>query len=505
MSDMILLWNAAALDANRTSHTLEQGEQMGPPLSARALAITHLAMYDAFVHASGAATTLQPYGPLPAAAGVTSGQTLDPSAAISAAAHRALICLYPSQRARFDDLRGSLNLPDSASTQLGEAVADALYAQRARDPRSDAGAYAPGTGRGCHRPDPDHPDQGFHAAEYGHAALFAAGQRFELARPPSPSHREADYVQALRQVRAKGIRPDLTATLPAGTAPRTPDETLMGVYWAYDGAHRLGTPPRLYNQIVRQIAVQRQNTLEENARLFALVNVALADAGILAWREKYRHDLWRPVLGVREHDPSMGPDAQGGNTLDPLCDPDWLPLGAPATNRTAKNFTPNFPAYPSGHATFGAAALHMVRLFYGAGGRWQDGSAGPDDLFNDMTFVSEECNGVNRDHTGAVRARHARSFPDGLWGMIRENGLSRVFLGVHWVYDAFMLNSEGQPDLQQMEDERPFGGVPLGMRIAEDIFTRSGAAPWRSPVQAEPIPVSPSGAATYTSQLHRSS
>lgn len=504
MSDMILLWNAAALDANRTSHTLEQGEQMGPPLSARALAIIHLAMYDAFVHASGT-TNLQPYRPLPAAAGMTAGQTLDPDAAISAAAHRALICLYPSQRARFDDLRGSLNLTDSASTQLGEAVADALYALRARDPRSDAGAYAPKTQPGRHRPDPDHPDQGIHAAEYGHAALFAAGERFELADPPSLGHRPADYVQALRQVRAKGIRPDLTATLITGDAPRTPDETLMGVYWAYDGARRLGTPPRLYNQIVRQIAVQRQNTLEQNARLFALVNAALADAGILAWREKYRHDLWRPVLGVREHDPSMGPDAQGGNTLDPLCDPDWLPLGAPATNRTAKNFTPNFPAYPSGHATFGAAALHMVRLFYGDGGTLRDGSAGPDGLFTGQAFVSEECDGVNRDHTGAVRARHARSFPDGLWGMIRENGLSRVFLGVHWVFDAFMLNGEGHPDLQQRQDEKFFGGVPLGMQIAENIFTRAGDGPWCSPVPAEPVPTAPSGAATYTSQLHRSS
>ena len=102
---------------------------------------------------------------------------------------------------------------------------------------------------------------------------------------------------------------------------------------------------------------------DKNARLFALINVAMADAGILAWDQKYLYDFWRPVLGILEHDLSMGPAGQGTNNIDNDCDPGWLPLGAPNTNKTgAKNGTPPFPAYPSGHATFGAAALHMTRL-----------------------------------------------------------------------------------------------------------------------------------------------
>ena len=97
--------------------------------------------------------------------------------------------------------------------------------------------------------------------------------------------------------------------------------------------------------------------------LTARSQAADADAGILAWDQKYCHDLWRPVVGIREHDVSMGPTGTGNNNIDNNCHTLWLPLGAPNTNSTAKNFTPPFPAYPSGHATFGAAAFHMTRLF----------------------------------------------------------------------------------------------------------------------------------------------
>jgi hypothetical protein len=130
-----------------------------------------------------------------------------------------------------------------------------------------------------------------------------------------------------------------------------------------------------------------------------------------------------------------------------------------------KNFTPPFPAYPSGHATFGAAAFHVTRLFYGVAA----GDRAKDDLFDNLEFVSEECNGINRDNNGAVRPRHARSFEDGLWQMIEENGRSRVYLGVHFVFDAFAVHNNGKPDFSQN-----IGGVPLGLNIAEDLFAAAG-------------------------------
>ena len=186
----------------------------------------------------------------------------------------------------------------------------------------------------------------------------------------------------------------------------------------------------------------------------------MGDAGVLAWDQKYIHDLWRPVVGIRESDPSLGPAGIGNNVISGDSDPSWLPLGAPNTNSTGKNFTPPFPAYPSGHATFGAAALHITRLFYTVNSRSND------DLFDGLTFVSDEFNGINRDNKGTVRPKHVRNFPGGLWQMIVENGLSRVFLGVHWVFDAFAVDSTGNHDLSQN-----IGGVPLGITIAEDIFS----------------------------------
>jgi hypothetical protein len=93
--------------------------------------------------------------------------------------------------------------------------------------------------------------------------------------------------------------------------------------------------------------------------------------------------------------------------------------------------------------------------------------------------VSEELNGVNTDNLGTVRPRHRRSFNDGgLWQMILENGLSRVYLGVHWVFDAFTRKKDGSPDLA-----RNVGGVPLGLNIAEDMFAfGAGIAPKKSSV-----------------------
>ncbi|RCJ40127.1 hypothetical protein A6770_38060 [Nostoc minutum NIES-26] len=478
MTDPILLWNEVALEANRVSHTNGKGEQTGPTLSSRALAIVHLAMYDAYAGVTND-PNLPPYLDLSALPSPGTGASVE--AAVAAAAHTTLASLFPSQKPFFDAILAGAGDISNAGHVFGEKVAQALLNDRMNDPGAAAGDYKPSPQRGRHRPDPDNPGQGFHAPFYGARSKgFAITQRHMLAKPPLDN---SEYLRALREVRVKGIAPELMGTLPENIddRKRSIDETLIGIFWAYDGSAELGTPPRLYNQIVRRVAIAKGNTPAQNASLFALVNAAMGDAGILAWEQKYLYDFWRPVVGIREHDRSLGPaPTEADNNISDDCDPLWLPLGAPNTNSRNKNFTPNFPAYPSGHATFGAAALHITRLFYGI----SIGDRKPDNLFKDLDFVSEEFNGINTDNRGTVRPRHNRNFPGGLWQMIIENGRSRVDLGVHWVFDAFAVKNDGTPDLTKTDtDGKPFGGVPLGIKIAEDIFQAgAGKGPKKSTV-----------------------
>lgn len=458
--DSILYWNEVAIEADRVAHTtIEPSEagSRGPCGSSRALAIVHLAMHDAFF---GINEGYDPYlgkklPPVPSDANA--------DAAIASAAHATLSALYPAQKTTFNAKHAAAGLvsdkPDTNGHIFGQRVAATILKLRKDDPGLGDDGYTSSPAAGHHRRDPDTPDVGFYAPFYGAGSrCFAATERHGLDQPPQPGSDE--YDQALRQVRSKGIAPHLIGTLPADLLPsRTATETTIGTFWAYDGAKELGTPPRLYNQIIREVAKAQGNDIAKNARLFAVANAAMADAGILAWESKYVHDLWRPVLGIREHDPSLGPSAMDGSSLDSGADPFWLPLGAPKTNVVGqKNFTPPFPAYPSGHATFGAAVFQSVRRFY------NQGDYGPDSLAEGLDFVSDELNGVNVDNTGTIRPRYVRDFPGGLWTMIEENGRSRVFLGVHWVFDAFAVNEFDEMDLSQR-----VGGVRLGLDIANDI------------------------------------
>lgn len=461
--DTVLYWNDIALEANRTTHTTGEPREavtQGPTGSARALAIVHLAIHDAYFGINPGHECYLGSG-LPEA-----GAGADHDAAISAAAHATLSALYPTQKAYFDAAHAAAGLAQvpgrAAGHTFGSKVAARILALRAGDPGRGDDGYAASHAFGTHQKDPDSSAESYDAPFYGAGAhCFAVTRRHHLDAPPQPGSEE--YLRALRQVRAKGIAPQLMGTLPADLREqaRTAEETVIGQFWGYDGAKGLGTPPRLYNQIVRKIAEVRRNDTAANARLFALLNVAMADAGILAWHDKYFYDMWRPVRGVRDHRTVGGSGCTDGEVLPAEADTEWLPLGAPNTNNPGtKNTSPNFPAYPSGHATFGAAALQSVRRFYGQGA-W-----GADNLADGIEFISDELDGVSTDNTGTVRSKVVRTFPGGMWQMIEENGRSRVYLGVHWEFDAFAADAQGRIDLG-----RNIGGVRLGLDIADDIAT----------------------------------
>jgi Vanadium chloroperoxidase N-terminal domain len=464
MQDSIMYWNEVVLDANKESHTSGMDAMLvnGPTMSSRAMAIVHLAMYDAFVGTS--TTTLTSYLGLTAPVGGAST-----TAAIAAAAHATLTTLYPSQKATFERKHKEAKIDGTtdevnAGHKFGQNIANEILKLRCKDPDAKDDGYSSYPSHGTHRPDPCQPKQGYHGPFYGAKSnLFSCSTRFDLDKPPAALDSNSDYKKAIKQVRGKGIAAELMGTLPAAYSKRTVDETLVGVFWGYDGAKKLGTPPRLYNQIIRKIAEEQKNTLEENAYLFALINVAMGDAGILAWEQKYKHNYWRPVLGVREHDSSMGPVGKGKSDINDDCDPLWLPLGAPNTNNDGQpNFTPHFPAYPSGHATFGGAVFEITKKFYSL----KRTALEVQQMFDTVSFVSDEFNGENTDNNGVVRPKHFRKFLGGFDQMIKENGLSRIWLGVHWSFDAFAVKADGiTPDFT-----KNIGGVPLGKNIANDIF-----------------------------------
>jgi hypothetical protein len=444
----ILKWNQIALDANKADFSGAKPEQGGPTLSSRALALVHIAMYDAHFGAGQFVQFPSFLGVGPAPVGT------DPALAVAVAAHHVLSRLYVAQKATFDRELGVVG------SAFGTLVGNAVLAEGFGIVPPKAAPNPMRNDRYNHQPDPYHQDQGLHGELYGQAKRFAVVAPIALSAPPTPGMAPApgipNYDDNAKEVRTKGAHPsykDLT---------RTPDETMIAQFWAYDGVNKIGTPPRLYNQIIRQIMASKGTTnSSDQIRLLTLVNVAMGDSGILAWHEKFKHNLWRPVIGIRQHDSACGAAAVPGTINGPIADPFWEPLGAPNTNSQGTRFTPGFPAYPSGHATFGSAALQMVRRFYGqtkANLRKDDNIA--------FDFVSDEQNGIS-EYEGNVRTRHLRQFSS-CWDAIYENAVSRVFLGVHWRFDA--LASENYAQFKIGKGIDAYGGVPLGLSIADDIF-----------------------------------
>lgn len=425
MIDSILYWNQVALDAVKTDFSSPDPtvaptpQQAGPTYTARALAIIHLAMHDAYIAIKGIGVpkTYLTYTTTPGTTDLQAAQ-----AAVAAAACVTLIAMYGKQKdiflKKYSEFMVMLNDNDpniAKGLAWGHLVALSMLADRKND-GADASndLYAPSVEPGRHRPDPLTPAQGFLGSLWGNVRSFGFNDLKASITPlPDPLSLPV-YTADFIEVAGKGVNQGGTRTL---------DETTIGLFWAYDGARNIGVPPRLYNQVIRAIVEKKGDVTEiENARLFAIANVAMADAGIQAWYEKYKHNLWRPVLGIREADAGWGPTGKGDGKVGTHGDPYWQPLGAPRTNSSgATSFTPNFPAYPSGHATFGTAAFRVTQKVL---------NLPPDFAFK---FVSDELNGESIGATG-VRPRHNHDLS--IASAIEENVLSRIYLGVHWEFDG---------------------------------------------------------------------
>jgi len=427
-------------------HAPSQG---GPTKTARALAIIHLAARDAYAKVTSVYPPKLPGLPSPPA-GLGTSDMVGQSAAVGAAV-RAASLLYPDSGAYIADRSGALTADlDPPGVMYGAQIADTWVASRHDDgssrPQLDAMLNKES---GHYRPDPvsNQPTLG---RAWGQVTPFVlASVVTDAPLGPPPELTSKSYADAFDDVFVNGR--DNISQREASFR----DHAAIGIFWGYDGANKLGTPPRLYNQI----AVAAKEFLElapkDQLNVLAAINAAMADAGIAAWHWKFAYDFWRPVTAIREAEAGWGPTGKGdGNKhRKEKGDPFWLPLGAPRSNpfpgpkvgAEGDNFTPNFPAYPSGHATFGTACF---ATFAGLLGKK------PRDIV--VKFVSDEFNGTTLDNEGIVRQRWEQTFS--LEQAIEQNKIGRIYLGVHWIFDAT-------------------GGETVGKAIANKVIAAFRSAP----------------------------
>ena len=366
MADVVTDWNSLLLDSIRVEDT-------APPLAARNLAILHTAIYDA-VNA-----VEQTHSPYFVKASAPAG-TLEDVAAL-AAAYTVSLSLYPSESSRFN--QAYANYLSSVSPgpgrdnglALGRSVADQILAWRSADGASTSVPYIPRSEPGQWRRTPPFyrpPD----LPQWPYVAPFAMTRGDQFRPPGPPPLNSARWASDYNQVKDLGA---------ANSATRTAEQTQTARFWS-DFSYTV-TPPGHWNEIAATVGLSQGNTLAENARLFALLNLAEADAAIVAWDAKYLYNSWRPVTAIHAGDTDANPDT--------VADPDWAPL----LN------TPSHPDYISGHSTFSAAAATVLADFFGT---------------DEITFSvgSDGLPGVTRTYHSFAQTAE-------------EIGMSRIYAGIH--------------------------------------------------------------------------
>jgi membrane-associated phospholipid phosphatase len=373
-------------------------------LASRTMAMVSAAVYDAVndIQRTGSVYKIDVHATPGASA----------PAAASAAAYTLLSALDPQMQPLLDArMAQSLAAVPSgaaraAGVQVGREVAQGILAWRANDGSSAIVPYVPGTAPGDWRPTPPTYQDAW-GPEWGRVNTFAITKPASaFVAPPPPAMNSPEYAAAFNQVESLGALNSTT---------RTADQTQIGQFWSYD-TPAFGTPVVRYEQIAETIALQQHNSLTQNARMFGLVNLAMADAGIAAWNTKYIYNRWRPVTAIQLADTEGNPAT--------TADPTWTPLGSP-NDPDQPSFTPPFPSYVSGHATFGSALFTTLAKFYGANRIH-------------FTLTSDILPGVPRSYTSFSQASY-------------ENAISRIYLGIHFWFDET-------------------AGIKIGRAIASNLF-----------------------------------
>jgi hypothetical protein len=320
-ANAVIVWDSNA----QTAIWDIAGQQ--PQVQARSFAMVHGAIYDAVNAIAG--TPYQPYLIAPAANGTEST-----NAAVATAAFRVLNALFPDQQVRlktqYDESLAAI--PDGTAKQRGITVgtqaAAAMIAARQNDGAFGSQTWTVGTQPGQWRPAP--PTYASDGAWVGYLKpfLIPSASMFRTSGPPSLTSDR--YTRDFNEVKAIG---SATSTV------RTADQTQAAIWW--HDRHLAEW------EIKRQLATtQRLNTLQ-TARMFAMVDLAEADATTACYNEKAAWSFWRPVTAIQLADTDGNPET--------VADPNWMPLLV----------TPPHPDFTSGHTCFTAASMSALAYFFG--------------------------------------------------------------------------------------------------------------------------------------------
>ncbi|MEM9828548.1 MAG: dockerin type I domain-containing protein [Planctomycetota bacterium] len=390
-----------------------------PGYASRSMAMLNLAIYDTMTLTQGnPQDTFYTYD-----FDSNSRGSMDTRAAIAGAASTVLSSLYPEQQSMIDEFVQSLrgrNGPSSDATQSfvwGQTVGQTILEVRADDGHDVDGQYNFSDTPGSFQADPLNLDVPVWGPTWSGVDPFVISSAADFAPESPPDLDSQQYADSYNEVKELGS---------IDSEIRTADQTEAGLFWAYDRAG-MGTPMALFLDVLETIATDQGNTPEQNAALFAQASVAMADAGVAAWHTKFSEQFWRPVTAIHQGDNDGNPLTQG--------DANWTALGAPDGTDALVGFTPQFPTYISGHATFGGALFAAIREFYGT-----------DDIAFELSSKELE---VLLDDPDLQQAYgldlqdSTRSF-ESLSQAMAENGRSRVYLGIHFDFDDVVGQEVGQ-------------------------------------------------------------
>jgi hypothetical protein len=322
-ADVVLDWNAIML-------TTIGGQT--PFAQARFGAITQLAVYEAVNACTG---QYEPYlSTVVAPAGAS------PEAAAVAAAYRVLKTYFPAasdlDRARAASL-GAIAESQSKvdGIAVGEAAAAAMIKLRANDGSTPPQTFLPATtDPGVWQPTPPAFGPGI-LLHWRNVAPFGITSSDQFRLRPPPALTSQKYRKAYDEVKSVG---EINSTA------RPKDRADVAQFYA------LVPPTQVFDRAAQQVSGAQNRSLSDNARAFALINMAIADALVAVFDTKYFYVFWRPVTAIRAGESDGNPNTEA--------DVNWTPLLT----------TPSFPGYASAHAAGSGAARKVCELLFGAGG-----------------------------------------------------------------------------------------------------------------------------------------